>query len=292
MYMSFGLFIMSKEKKGKANRSSLLRGSAIAAIGGIAAICFCVVFVVIRAVGFGIHTDGKDAENGVQYISGIENRDYRSVAGKIKEISKKEKKEEIQKKLESLDNEEQDIWSLFDGIVIVGDSRAEAFVEYDFLTEASVEAKKGVSLRHADEYIQDVVSRQPKTLVFSYGINDITGNWIDAESFINKYKELLNTYREELPDTDIFVCSIIPVTEKAIADEPTLENLPEYAEAIKKMCEDDGYIFMDCDSLFDIREYYERDGMHFTKDMYPIWGDMILRKVFAYESEKVTADSD
>ena len=283
---------MINEKKEKQNKKTTLSGSVIAAIGGIAAICFCTLFVIIRAAGAGVHPDSEEALNGAQYISSIEKRDYKSVASKINEVSKEEKNGEIQKKLEALDNDEQDIWSLFDGIVIVGDSRAEAFVEYGFLSEAIVEAKKGANLKYADEDIPDVVARQPKALVFSYGINDVTGNWNDAESFINRYKEILETYREELPDTEIFVCSIIPVKDNAVADDPTLEYLSEYAYQVKKMCEEDGYIFMDCDSLFDISEYYEGDGMHFKPEMYPIWGEMILRKVFTYESEKVAADSD
>lgn len=283
---------MSKDKEKKPKSTSSLTGSAIAAIAGIAAICFCVFFVILRATGAGAYTETEDSANGALYISSIEQRDYKTVAAKINESLKEEKNEEIIKKQESLDDEDQDIWSLFDGIVIVGDSRAESFVEYDYLSEAIVEAKKGANLKYADEDIPDVVARQPKALVFSYGINDVTGNWIDAESFINRYKEILETYRQELPDTDIFVCSIIPVEDNAVADDPTLEYLPEYAYQVKKMCEDEGYIFMDCDSLFDLTEYYEGDGIHFKPDMYPVWGEMILRKVFAHESEKVTENND
>ena len=283
---------MSNDKEKKTNSTSALKGSAIAAIVGIAAICFCVIFVIIRATGAGAYTETEDSKNGALYISSIEKRDYKELADRMGKTSEEEKKNNAEQKLEALDDEEQDIWSLFDGIVIVGDSRAESFVEYGFLPESVVVAKKGANLRYADEDISSVVSKQPDILVFSYGINDVTGNWDSADDFIARYKEILATYREELPNTDIFVCSIIPVYERAINDDPTLTELPKYASAVEEMCDEEGYIFLDCDDMYELSEYYERDGMHFVKDMYPIWADKILRKVFTYESGKSAENND
>ena len=282
-------FMSNTENKTKKRNIS---GSVIAGIGCIAAICFCVLFVIIRGTGVGAASESPDAKNGAEYISGIEKRDVKELSERIGKASKSRKLDSAKEKLTALDNEETDIWNLFDGIVIVGDSRSEAFVEYDYLPESVVVAKKGANLKYADEVIDDVVSKQPDSIIFTYGINDVTGNWISPEPFIERYKYIISEYKKQLPDADIFVCSIIPVYEKAIEDDPTLIALPEYAEAVREMCDEEGYIFMDCDDIYDYKEYYEDEGMHFKSPMYPIWGRMMLRKVFEYESQQLTENND
>ena len=276
----------------KNSKKGTLSGSAIAGIGGIAAVCFCVLFIVLRAVGVGAYGESEDSKNGVSYISSIESRDSKEIADRIGKALKEKKNNSSAEKLSALEDEGTDLWSLFDGIVIVGDSRTESFVEYGFLPESVVEAKKGANLKYADEVIPDVVARQSEAIIFTYGINDVTGNWISAEPFIERYKEIIEEYKRQLPNTDIFVCSIIPVKQQAIDDEPTLLELPSYAAAVEKMCEEEGYVFIDCDGLYDYSEYYEDEGMHFKPPMYPIWGKMLLRKVLGYEGQQHTEDND
>ena len=279
---------INKKNKGRSNIS----GSAVAAIGGIAAVCFCVLFVVFRAAGVGAYTESEESKNGAVYISGIQDRDVKDITNKIGMSSKQQSSGKAEEKLAALDDEETDIWSLFDGIVIVGDSRAESFVEYGFLPESTVVAKKGANLKYADELISDVVAKQPEKIIFSYGINDVDGNWISAEAFKERYKEIIDMYKQELPNSDIYICSIVPVTESAKEEDSNFYELPEYAAAVEDMCEEEGYVFIDCDGLFDYTEYHGSDGIHFQAAMYPIWGEMMLRKVFEYESGREPESSD
>ena len=259
-------------------------GSTAAAIGVIAAICFCVLFVIFRATGAGAYTESEDAKNGAQYLSSIEGRDVKAIADRIGQSAKAQKSGAAEGKLDAMDSEETDIWSLFDGIVIVGDSRTQSFSEYGYLPESVVVAKLGANLKYADEVIDEVVAKQPASLIFTYGINDVDGNWHSAEDFIERYKEILGIYRSKLPNTDIYVCSIIPVKDAAVEEDPNYAAVSEYAAAVRQMCEDEGYVFIDCDSLFDYDEYFEDDGIHFKSPMYPIWGEILLRKVFENES--------
>ena len=276
----------------KNNKNSSFPGANAVGLAIIAAVCFCAVFVVFRAIGVGSAAESEDAKNGAQYISSIEDRD-------VADISKKENKSIRQKRakkaaelLEGLNDGSIDVWTLFNGVAVIGDSRAEAFTGYEYLPETIVFAKKGANLRAATEAIDEVTAAQPGSLVFTYGINDITGNWKSSDDFIEKYKEVIAEYKSRLPDADIYVCSIIPVTGTAISDDPTLEQLPDYAYQVERMCEEEGYIYTDCDSVYDYTEYYEGDGIHFTKKMYPIWGELIIRKVLTYESERFAEDSD
>lgn len=259
-------------------------GSTAAAIGVIAAICFCVLFVIFRATGAGAYTESEEARNGAQYLSSIEGRDVKAIADRIGQSAKAQKSGDAAGKLDALGSDETDMWSLFDGIVLVGDSRTQSFSEYGYLPESIVVAELGANLKYADEVIDEVAAKQPSSLIFTYGINDVDGNWHSAEDFIEHYKEILGIYRSKLPNTDIYVCSIIPVKDIAVEEDSHLADVPEYAAAVRQMCEDEGYIFIDCDSLFDYDEYYEGDGIHFTSQMYPIWGEILLRKVFENES--------
>ena len=70
------------------------------------------------------------------------------------------------------------------------------------------------------------------------------------------------------------------------------KNIPEYNEALKKMADDLGVCWIDCDSyLDDYPELYDTDGQHFFPDMYPIWARTMLKAAFDYEYEQ-TGDAD
>lgn len=282
---------MGARSSGK-KKSIKMSGSSIIAFGAIAAICFCVLFVIIRATGAGAYTETEDAKNGAQYLSSIEGRDVKSIANRISQAKAAQKEQYNRDSLSSMDEEGTDIWPLFKDMVIIGDSRVDAYVEYGFLPDSIIVANLGANLKYADQLIPEVTAKQPGTLIFTYGINDVDGNWKSAEAFTERYKEILGMYKEELPNAEVFICSLIPVKDIAIEEDPNYEAVPEYAEAVRKMCEEEGLNFIDCDSLYEYDEYYEGDGIHFKPDMYPIWGEIILRKVLGNGSSSSSADSD
>lgn len=220
-----------------------------------------VLFLIIRGVS-GMFDTKSDVSAGLNYIEAEENGDITKIEQKISLLEKQ-------------DNNGEDVRSMkekFTGAVVVGDSIASGFTEYDILNASSVVAKIGVHLSELDEMIKQVKELGPQVIFLSLGMNDVTATGGDADQFIDEYTEVLAGLRKEVPDAHIFVNSIFPVQEKALEEEPLLENIPEYNEALKKMCDKQQIGFIDNTDLVK-EQYYEQDGIHFKADFYPLWAE-------------------
>lgn len=218
-----------------------------------------VIILIIQGIR-GLLGGSADVSAGLEYIQKEEAGDITAIEEKIS-------------LLEQQDNNAEDTRSIkekFTGAVVLGDSVAEGFLEYDILNASSVAAEIGVHLDELDEQIAKVKELSPSVLFLYLGMNDVTATNGDVDSFISEYRAVLTQLKEEVPDAHIFVNSIFPVQDKAIAEEPLLEKIPDYNEALKELCDSQTVAFIDNTSLVE-EQYYEQDGMHFKADFYPIW---------------------
>ena len=129
-----------------------------------------------------------------------------------------------------------------------------------------------------------------KYIFISYGINDIgIGFWPTAEEYADALAEKLDELHAALPDAEIYVNSILPATDEAAAATPVWAGLPEYSEAVRRMCEKKGICFIDNDSLVQEHEdLYAGDGVHLQPDFYHYWGENQLLGVFDHKNGRRT----
>lgn len=248
----------------------------------------CIVALCIfLGIFFGL-TSGKSEEvlKGVAFLKEREAVSSDDAIKHIREKRRESRAAQIDEILDGLEDGSIDVWSLYDDTVILGDSRAEALVEWGFLPSERVYAQKGASVKYAAEGIDTVASLYPDNLLFTYGINDVDGNWSDVSKFIEAYEELVEAYKKKLPDANVYLCSVIPVLPSVLEEDSNYEKIPEYTNAIKELCEKNGYNYIDCDSLYDDHiDLYEKEGVHFLRDMNPIWASIMIRGVLEGEKE-------
>ena len=228
-------------------------------IGLCIVVAAAVIILIVQGVR-GLLGGRVDTSAGLEYIQQEEAGDITAIEEKIS-------------LLEQQDNNAEDTRSIkekFAGAVVLGDSVAEGFLEYDILNASSVAAAIGVHLDELDGQIANVKELSPSVLFLYLGMNDVTATNGDVDSFISEYRAVLTQLKEEVPDAHIFVNSIFPVQEKAIEEEPLLAKIPDYNEALKELCDSQTVAFIDNTSLVE-EQYYEQDGVHFKADFYPIW---------------------
>ena len=228
-------------------------------IGLCIVVAAAVIILIVQGVR-GLLGGRVDTSAGLEYIQQEEAGDITAIEEKIS-------------LLEQQDNNAEDTRSIkekFAGAVVLGDSVAEGFLEYDLLNASSVAAEIGVHLDELDGQIANVKELSPSVLFLYLGMNDVTATNGDVDSFISEYRAVLTQLKEEVPDAHIFVNSIFPVQEKAIEEEPLLAKIPDYNEALKELCDSQTVAFIDNTSLVE-EQYYEQDGVHFKADFYPIW---------------------
>ena len=230
-------------------------------IGLCIVVAAAVIILIVQGVR-GLLGGRVDTSAGLEYIQQEEAGDITAIEEKIS-------------LLERQDNNAEDTRSIkekFAGAVVLGDSVAEGFLEYDILNASSVAAEIGVHLDELDGQISKVKELSPGVLFLYLGMNDVTATNGDVDRFVSEYKSVLDRLREEVPDAHIFVNSIFPVLDTAVENEPALERISEYNTVLSEMCTKLQIGFIDNTELVS-DQYYEEDGIHFKAGFYPLWAD-------------------
>ncbi|MBR3307016.1 MAG: hypothetical protein IKI75_07180 [Lachnospiraceae bacterium] len=121
--------------------------------------------------------------------------------------------------------------------------------------------------------LESIFKTQPKKLFIMIGINSILGGK-DSDTIISEYKYLL----DEIPDEDceIYINSILPVASTQTHAGDIILKARDINEAVKGMCEERGYTFIDMNEAFSnedwaLKSEYTTDGVHLTAAGYKLW---------------------
>lgn len=227
-------------------------------IGGGVVILVVVAFLAVRGVSH-LTSKSVDTSDGIAYIKAAEGENIKVIEQKINQLEKN-----------SDDEGERSARDQFSSSVVMGDSIATGFEEYDVLNTSSVVAKTGVHLTELDDQIEKAKQLNPQVVFLSYGMNDVIKTNGDTAKFIKQYGKLIDTVKEEIPDAHIYVNSILPVQDNAIEEEPALENIAEYNTELEALCDKKQVGFIDNTDIVKA-SYYEDDGIHFKAAFYTVW---------------------
>ena len=154
--------------------------------------------------------------------------------------------------------------------VLLGDSRAEGFAEYGILDQSRVLAQIGISLGETEPYVEKAVGLNPEKIFLSYGLNDLGATGGNAEKFHEEYRKVIETIKAALPESGIYVTTILPVQQSALERDPILRHIEEFNQAIRELCTEEQVTCIEIGDLVS-EELYEADGEHFCMEFYPLW---------------------
>lgn len=231
----------------------------------IAAIVF-VIGVIIVAVR--LSNPRKDTTKGVKILETMNQTDVAKVNKKIKKLE-----EEERKALREADDRPAS--EKFADSLVLGDSITQGLYEYGVLDEANVQADRGTGVSGTNsekltEHIEKAKEMQPGTLFLAYGMNDVGAQNGDAAGFIKAYKPIIRDLKKSLPDTKIYVNSVLPAAQSAIDKNTVYAKIPEFNQQLKKLCEKENVVFIDNTELVK-QEYYAGDGIHMSPGYYKEW---------------------
>ena len=157
------------------------RKRLLAELAAVVVIIGIVIFIALS--GQNITTD--DIKEGRAYIEGLEATDTASVEEQVEELRKKERKA-------ALESGDLDVWSQFTDIAILGDSRAVGFYSYNLVDESRVFATGGATIRDIEQYTDQLVALNPSSIIFCYGLNDISiGYWDNVDDYIAEQDQII-----------------------------------------------------------------------------------------------------
>ena len=167
-------------------------------------------------------------------------------------------------------------------VVFLGNSITEGFILEKFFPESNP-INRGISGDHIDGLIErfndSVLKLKPSKLFVMIGINDIgTG---DSDSLIQaNYQKLLRMMLQSLPNTRIYIQSILPTTAKW--SNCPLDKIQRTNKFIQDFCNHFGFTWIDLYLKFAtkngyLKKDYTNDGLHLSSKGYVYWST-ILKK--------------
>ena len=184
---------------------------------------------------------------------------------------------EAEERKEKRESEDRSYNEIFAGTLLLGDSVSQGLYEFGIMNESLVIAQKGIGVcgvgRDGLKECEDrVISANPAKLFLAIGTNDLKAARGNADTFEEDYRSVLQEIEKALPDTEIYINSILPVQSKVIEENSDYGNIPEFNERLARLCEEEGAVFIDNTDLVK-DEYYTADGIHMSPDYYPGWVD-------------------
>ena len=219
-------------------------------------------------------TDAEVA-SGVQWLQEQEAHSPDDVEAELKAIRQAEldaMRDEWRAKLYS---GEISVWSLFEDYAMLGDSRTSGFTYYGYLAPERVFADSGATIKKVIDHLEELVALNPSIIFLTYGINDVgIGYWPTPEDYVN---EITNTL------------------EPAFKRGPAWREIPDYNDAVRAFCEENGTPYVDITQLCEEHtDLYQDDGVHLLGGFYPLWGTELIAEVyddvFALESNESAAE--
>jgi len=167
-------------------------------------------------------------------------------------------------------------------VVFLGNSITEGFDLEKFFSE-SKPVNRGISGDYIDGLIErfddSVLKLKPSKLFVMIGINDIGAG--DSDSLVQaNYQKLLRLMLQSLPNTRIYLQSILPTT--AIWGNCPPDKIQRTNKFIQDFSTNFGFIWIDIFSKFATKDGYLRndftiDGLHLSSKGYAYWST-ILKK--------------
>lgn len=171
--------------------------------------------------------------------------------------------------LEDLDRGKESYDDVFDGVVFCGDSRTKAILNCNMLDEDKILAENGVGLDHLDMYMQELLKKNPKTIILNYGVNSMSESREARDEVVLKYKEIIQDIKKALPQTRIIVAAIFPVSSAFELQQPRMYYIEDMNLSLFKMCVELGIEFIDgTDIIYDNEYLFNPDGLHFDDEFY------------------------
>ena len=244
-----------KSEKDRVLQTAVIVAVGILVIGGI-------------TVALRLSNPQKDTKKGTEILKTMDAMDVSKADKKIKELEAQEREAEQ-------DAEEQPASEKFTDCLVMGDSITQGLYEDGVLDQANVQADRGAGVSAGDnEKLADHIARakemKPSVLFLSYGMNDVGAQNGDADGFIKAYRPVIRDLKKSLPDTKIYVNSILPAAQTAIDQNSVYAEIPKFNQKLKELCEKEKITFIDNTDLVK-QEYYAGDGIHMSTGYYKEW---------------------
>lgn len=175
--------------------------------------------------------------------------------------------------------------SFFDDAAMVGNSLVQGMQLYSGLSNIDYYCYQGISVNTVDSYVTELCKKQYGKVYIELGINEIS---LTPESFAAAYGKSIDRIREAMPDADIYIMAVTPVTQARSSEGTfTMKRIGGFNEALRALAAEKECWFLDCctplcDETGYLKSIYSGwDGSpHLSVQGYKDWAD-VMRTYYA-----------
>ena len=139
----------------------------------------------------------------------------------------------------------------------------------------------GDKTRDILDRLDKLIKEDAKKLFLMCGINDI-GDGRDVNDILSDYERLVERLIQRLPETKIYLLSVLPVRLQMIDNKNiSLNKINTLNEKIHRMAEKKSLVYIDLHNVFictdgNLKSELTNDGVHLTERAYHLWKDQII----------------
>lgn len=126
-----------------------------------------------------------------------------------------------------------------------------------------------------------IKSVTPEKIFMMGGINSIRNG---KDVTLEQYEELLHTVKEENPEIELYVMSILPISKEKEKAVTSNEVIKEFNAELSALAMHMGITYVDLFSAYEDNGYLNpdltKDGVHLKEDAYKIWEDKIEEYIY------------
>jgi lysophospholipase L1-like esterase len=131
--------------------------------------------------------------------------------------------------------------------------------------------------------LEPILKSHPQQVFLMIGINDLIRG-TEQEYIKNTYQEILNSFKEKSPQTQVFVESLLPVKENnSYSAEISNQQIQEINRYLVKISQDFDYEYINLFPLFikndELNPALHIDGLHLNHAGYAIWKKEIAKYI-------------
>lgn len=194
--------------------------------------------------------------------------------------NKGDEKEDSNKKRDKT-KKTYDYKEIFKNDLFLGDSITDSLSFYEIIEEPNVIAELGFTTRKSLSELDKIGKQNPENIFIMLGMNDMLNNG-ESDKFVKDYSNLIKEIRERLPDTNIYIQSILPVHPKVKEKKPLLtnENIGNFNKALIKFAKDENINYINLSPIIEEdKELLEPDGIHAKPDFYILWLNYLIENI-------------
>ncbi|MEM1394303.1 MAG: GDSL-type esterase/lipase family protein [Cyanobacteria bacterium P01_H01_bin.150] len=175
-----------------------------------------------------------------------------------------------------------------DSILFLGDSLTDEGEWTELLRNKNI-INRGISgdtTRRILNRLDAIIQTKPKQIFLMVGINDFVNEKKSIEQVLDKYKVILEELKSKIPETEVFVQSVLPVNNNLTYFLQDNQKVIKFNLKLQELAKEFDYKYIDIFSnLADLDNQldanYTTDGVHLNGKAYLIWKEAVEKHVAA-----------